>query len=389
MPHRFAAVAMLVLALALPRPSSLLAQSPYSTPWCRSASVDTLLLRLRDANPEVRGQAALCLGDRNPAGVPVVRLLRQLVDTDSSVRARALAVHGLTALGAAARAALPSLVRQLRSNDVGLRWLSAQAIGMIGCTGLSRADVRAMTSALGAGLLDTSDMVRQTAMEALARFGADAVAVLPAAVLSPDTFIAWRATQVATRASWDSSVAKTLSLAIHDPRVRVRSGAARALAGYGETGMPLLRQLLTDSGAPVREAAQAAVRIYQAASAAPVYRRCYNLRVGAWLPPLALGADSVFLAVPQSVQFSPSPYDAPWAGAVSMRVEPLGSGRWGSGAWSSRGDTVTVLWSTGLSGVSGELIARQDTLRGSLTTFWDFGREQQRAPVTAVHIPCP
>ena len=123
----------------------------------------------------------------------------------------------------------------------------------------------------------------------------------------------------------------------------------------------------------------------------PVAGKCYEMTRGPWRPAMDVGEDSVFSAVPRRVRFTTARSSRWWRDSAAFAVEPL-SGRTvhGPGAWRWRreGRELSVLWSTGYSGVTAELSIDGDTLRGTARTFWDFGRDPQEALLTAAPISC-
>jgi hypothetical protein len=51
-------------------------------------------------------------------------------------------------------------------------------------------------------------------------------------------------------------------------------------------------------------------------------------------------------------------------------------------------DSIQVVWTTGFSGLTMDLAAARDTLRGQAHTFWDFGRPSQSADATLIRVSC-
>jgi len=118
---------------------------------------------------------------------------------------------------------------------------------------------------------------------------------------------------------------------------------------------------------------------------------CWAVSMAPWRPKMAIDADSIYSTPPARIELQtsrgtrmfedrgwlvrPAPGVAPSIHGFAY-FQPLG------------GDSIRIAWSTGFSGLTMRLVARQDTLRGTAQTFWDFGRRPQTADVLLVRVPC-
>jgi hypothetical protein len=388
--HVFQRIA-LALTLTVTAVGPLRAQVSPISPECREPTPSALLHQLESTDPERRAEAIYCLVERRPPGVSLVRIIARVLDRDTSVRARAVAMHSLYYLGHAARPALRSVLRQVKSDQRALRQGAWQALPWLGLDGLGPSQRAAVIAAALAALSDTIEMVRHSALEALAAVGPTAASALAQASMAADSFIAVRAIGFMCHNPWDAALARVLSASLGDSRAAVRRQAARCFVGYGSTSEALLRRLRSDSSPLVRAAADSALRLWRTVASSRVLGRCYHLRLSMWEPYMSLGEDSTYIQVPRVVQFTARPHDMPWGDANAMRLEPargVGYSVHGPGAWHTASDSIYVVWTTGFSGVTADLGIRSDTLRGTATTFWDSGRAQQRARLTGVPIAC-
>jgi HEAT repeat protein len=133
-------------------------------------AVPNLRRALRD--DEVRGYAAVALGDIGPAAYSAVPdLIESLEDTTNGSRDKAAIALGK--IGERAAAAIPALKKALRAEDANIRWSAANALGQI--KGAAATTVPALTEALS----DEDMFVRYFAAQSLARYGPDAREAVP------------------------------------------------------------------------------------------------------------------------------------------------------------------------------------------------------------------
>ena len=144
----------------------------------RDAAVLALLPLLEDSSDEVRYATANAIESLVPRNVLAVQpLARALTDTNQSVRWSA--AHALYEMGALARPAIPDLTRALLGPDVLLRDTAASAIAAIICPDdvppdapkVSRLDVTIAVLALAGALRDEEELMRDSAVDALADIG--------------------------------------------------------------------------------------------------------------------------------------------------------------------------------------------------------------------------
>jgi HEAT repeat protein/lysophospholipase L1-like esterase len=125
---------------------------------------DVPALRAAVPNPDryVAAFAAWSLGNRGTAAEPAGdALARALAREEPDV----VAASALARIGPSARAAVPDLVRALRSDDDALRWRAARTLGRIGPA------AEAAVAPLMATLADPNGVVRAHAARALGRIG--------------------------------------------------------------------------------------------------------------------------------------------------------------------------------------------------------------------------
>ena len=119
---------------------------------------------------------------------------------------------------------------------------------------------------------------------------------------------------------------------------------------------------------------------------------CWALTRGPWWPPLPIGEDSIFSALPRRIElqnrrgtgvFEKEGWLVRPASGQPSSVHtysyfaPLGQ------------DTVEIVWTTGFSGLTMRLGVTRDTLRGVAETFWDFPRPTQTTKVVLTRVQCP
>jgi HEAT repeat protein len=239
-------------------------------------AIPPLRQRLRDADPQVRRQAVMALGEIGPeaveeliealtlsdvdvrreavwalgkigprAGQAAVPLARTLSDHDSAVRKGAARALGL--LGRQARPAIPFLVRALKDTDLFFCRLAAWALGKIG---------HAAATSLVRALNHADKYVQREAAWALGQMGPEARAAIPKLVAilqfsSKDTSF--------DQIKQESADQDTEVMFVHPgPDTTLRACAARALGKIGleaRSAIPALQAALADSDDRVVQAA--------------------------------------------------------------------------------------------------------------------------------------
>ncbi|MHC4248405.1 MAG: HEAT repeat domain-containing protein [Planctomycetota bacterium] len=142
------------------------------------ASVHALLPLLADPSAEMREAAAEALSDIVPATADAVPPLARAL-TDSNEFVRSDAAHALHEMGALARPAVPALTRVLGGPDWTLRDAAARALAAIinpddvplDAPKVSGLDVTVAVLALAGALRDEEELVRDSAVDALADIG--------------------------------------------------------------------------------------------------------------------------------------------------------------------------------------------------------------------------
>jgi hypothetical protein len=119
--------------------------------------------------------------------------------------------------------------------------------------------------------------------------------------------------------------------------------------------------------------------------------QCYEVKLGPWAPPLALGADTAFTIPPHRFSVDAAADSALGRGAYAVRALAGAAGPVHSrGRWAVvRADSVEVLFTTGFSGVVLHIHRDGAVWRGSASTFWDFPRPEQTALVSLASTACP
>ena len=134
-----------------------------------AADVPSLAAALRSPDRYVAAFAAWSLGNLEAAAEPAAAELGRVLERDET---NEVVTRALARMGAAAKAAVPELVRALRSDNDVHRWRAARTLGRIG------PGAQAAVPALTAALADPSGAVRAHAARALGRIGP---AAMPAA----------------------------------------------------------------------------------------------------------------------------------------------------------------------------------------------------------------
>jgi len=273
-------------------------------------AVLTLCATLRDKDADLRAAAARCLGRLGPAArqivvgdgevevaVAVPALLRALGDRDGDVRVqaalalwkvghrtealltllvRALSVPGdevperggaaeaLGEIGAEGRAAVPSLIRALRSPDEKVRFLAARVLGAMGPAAASAAPELAVL------LEGTAEGLAEQAAQALTKLGPQGLEVLNKALtgnLADVRLLVCVALGDAAPPTDDASartrhqLLPALATAARDPDPRLRRAAVAAVGRLKprREGIQVLAAAIFDDDAEVRKNAREAL----------------------------------------------------------------------------------------------------------------------------------
>ena len=121
--------------------------------------------------------------------------------------------------------------------------------------------------------------------------------------------------------------------------------------------------------------------------------KCFSVQWGTFEPSMRFGADSVFSIPPRTIAFLADPSSFPFGRGYAATIAPAngaaysvhGPGLW---SWDEGADSLRAAWTTGFSGVALNAGWSGAELRGTLSTFWDFPRPQQRAAVTLSPVAC-
>ncbi|HZO18034.1 MAG TPA: hypothetical protein VFB46_03530 [Gemmatimonadaceae bacterium] len=118
---------------------------------------------------------------------------------------------------------------------------------------------------------------------------------------------------------------------------------------------------------------------------------CWELRMGAWRPTLALGNDERIVTPPSRVLIDSTVGTRPYERRnLLVRPAPGATPSVHRYSWwnMGQGDSIQLRWTTGFSGVNMSLSHEGDTLRGQAETTWDFDRQVQTADVVMWRVRC-
>lgn len=146
--------------------------------------------------------------------------------------------------------------------------------------------------------------------------------------------------------------------------------------------LALLVLLTSPSAAPAQEVP---IRIAEMAG-------CYDLRLGEWSPPMALGGDTVFLQPPSRIELDTTMGTVRGGRVRGYGLQPAPGARPSVHRYAywtvSDSLGVRLVWTNGLSGVRMLLQPQGNTLRGTAETFWDFDRPKQTTGAVASPVAC-
>jgi len=185
------------------------------------------VLQLSDPDPAVRSAARKALVQRGKAAVPVlIRALRS-----ESELARESAATALGEIGPDAKEAVPALIQGLKDASFWVRGSAAMALGKIGAKEAVPALIQALKEK------DESDWVRDAAATALRDLGPDAKEAVPAlieALKDKSYWVRGSAAMALGKVGPDAEkAAPALTWALRDENDRVRKSAAMALKKLG------------------------------------------------------------------------------------------------------------------------------------------------------------
>ena len=116
---------------------------------------------------------------------------------------------------------------------------------------------------------------------------------------------------------------------------------------------------------------------------------CYRVRLGAWPD------SSKRRQLPSSIFRLDTDVVDTTLGIISRRVEPRISSPARPGPWplwyGPISDSIHIVWSSGLNGVTLSVVQQGDTLQGIARWFTDyvvFGHPEPEAPAVAVRVAC-
>jgi len=348
---------------------------------------------VHDPSPRVRWHAALALGRVGASDSTSIAALVAVLRTDPDTNVRGVAARALGWIGVAARASVPALITALRDRVPGVRMESAGALGDVGSdTASNQVEIsRALSLSLG----DPDSTMRIVVARSLRQIGAAARAQNLVALDSKDPRVRISAIRALGEQPPTPAVIAGLSKLFTAPDSSTRAEAIAALGGFGPDVLPRLQSMAASSDKPARDGV-GRVRAYLArVDSLPLANGCYRLQLAKWEPTMDIGEDTIFSTPPSVVFFSrlKNEWFASGRGNVSYRILPTNGAHLtvhGPGYWTptARVDSVSVVWTTGFSGLTMSLAVTSDTLSGSAQTFWDFGRTRQAAKVLGVRVPC-
>ncbi len=192
---------------------------------------------LDDPKIEVRRSAAIALGEtKHPAAIPF--LMEALRDSYWWFEREQAAADLLNAIEKMGPAVVEPLIEALGDKEGTVRKFAATVLGNLG-------DPRAMDE-LGMALYDLHHEVGETAAEALAKFGAEAVELLIESLNHPEAAIREHAILALAKIQ-DARVAPVLIEMLHDPERMNRKQAMLALSQLrDQRALPALQEIASN-----------------------------------------------------------------------------------------------------------------------------------------------
>jgi HEAT repeat protein len=355
--------------------------------------IPDLIHALRDSVADVRRAAARALGRTQSWDTLAVNALSAALLEDRDVDVREAAARALGELGAAATPGVGALVTSLGHRDPSLRAEVVGSLGHIGADSIGEARAPIL-AALATALVDRDSLVRELAARALREIGVPAAAHSITALRNRDPKVRVTAVHALGEQPPSPQAIDALVSLLRDPDEDVRDEAVGALGGFGPTVGPRMRTLAAGRDAILRRSAGKVLDYLKDVDRLPIADRCFDLALAPWTPNLGLGEDTVFSTPPMTVRFTRIKNS--WFASedeLSFRVAPAKGAQMsvhGPGFWTpvAGKDSVSIVWSTGFSGLSMKLAVTADALRGEAETFWDFPRPRQTSRVTGVRVPC-
>ncbi|MEP6500905.1 NACHT domain-containing protein [Microcoleus vaginatus] len=207
----------------------------------KEAVISSLLLRIEDANEDVRREAAQALGRLGNASETVISaLLLRLEDGDFLVRF--YAAQAFDRFGNASEAIIGNLLPRLEDGNNLVRSSAAQALGRLGNAS------EAVLSALLLRLKHGDNSVRSSAASALGNLGNASEAVISALLLpleDGDSSVRYSAASaLGNLGNASEAVISALVLRLEDRDNWVRSSASEALGNLGNASEAVISALL-------------------------------------------------------------------------------------------------------------------------------------------------
>ena len=188
--------------------------------------VERLIRQLQDRDPNVRGNAAITLGQIGSEDE--VYVLMQTLQHDQDAEVRKGAILALGSIGSEAVDAVPVLIQALKDQDRRVRGSAAYALGRIGTPEAIKA-VEDAVSTLIQALKDQDTEVRANATEILGMVGESAVPALMQALQHDQDAKVRKGAILALGSIGSEDVVPTLIQALNDQSVSVRGNAAKVL----------------------------------------------------------------------------------------------------------------------------------------------------------------
>lgn len=116
----------------------------------------------------------------------------------------------------------------------------------------------------------------------------------------------------------------------------------------------------------------------------------YKVELGPWTPSLNWGNENVLITPPPKIQLTGESFSSSIleqrAYTVTSPDHPVGS-EYSYWNWIDP-QTIEITWTEGYGGLHMRLKPDGADLKGVVSTFWEFRRMTQRAPVRLVWLPC-
>ena len=356
--------------------------------------VPDLVRAMHDPVAQVRREAALAIGRTHTTDTAAAAMLSQALHEDREVEVREAAARAIGWLGRGGEPGVRALTSALRERNASVRAEAAQALGHIAPDSLGPTR-DTILGALSAALADRDSLVRSSAADALREIGLPAAAHQVQSLRNRDPKVRITATRALGEQPPTPEAIDALTALLRDPSFQVREEAISALGGFGPAVEGRMRTLLAGSDQVAKLGATQVLQYLRDVGRLPIADACFDLSLAGWKPSLGLGEDTIFSTPPTTVRFSrvKSFGFGSYNGRLSFRVLPANGASMsvhGPGYWTPiRGtDSVSIVWTTGFSGLTMKLAVARDTLHGVAQTFWDFPRPPQTSQVTGRRVVC-